>query len=53
MNTERYFIAVCIPNLHMDSETCPVANPVSCTMGNGSYLGVNFCRGVLLATHPF
>jgi len=33
-------------------QTGPVAHPASCTMGTGSFPGVNCGRGVLLATHP-
>ena len=30
----------------------PGAHPASCTMGTGSFLGVNYGRGVLLTIHP-
>ena len=33
-------------------QTCPVAHPASCTMGTGSFPGVNCGRDVLLTTHP-
>ena len=35
MNSELYFCAVGIPNLHTDGETGRGANTASCTMGNG------------------
>jgi hypothetical protein len=34
-------------------QTPPGVHPVSCKMGNGSFPGVKFGRGVLLTTHPF
>jgi hypothetical protein len=33
-------------------QTGPGANTASCKMGNGSFPGVKFSRGVLLTTHP-
>jgi len=33
-------------------QTGPGAHPASCTMGTGSFPGVNCGRGVLLTTHP-
>jgi len=33
-------------------QTGPEAHPASCTMGTGSFPGVNYGRGVLLTTHP-
>ena len=33
-------------------QTGPWAHPVSCTMGTGSFPGVNCGRNVLLTTHP-
>jgi hypothetical protein len=33
-------------------QTGPGAHPASCTMGTGSFLGVNCGQGVLLTTHP-
>jgi hypothetical protein len=33
-------------------QTGPGAHPTYCTMGTGSFLGVNCGRGVLLTTHP-
>jgi hypothetical protein len=33
-------------------QTDPGAHPASCTMGTGSFPGVNYGRGVLLTTHP-
>jgi hypothetical protein len=33
-------------------QTGPGAHPASCTMGTGSFLGVNCCRGVTLTSHP-
>jgi len=33
-------------------QTGPGANPASCTMGTGSFLGVKCGQGVLLNTHP-
>ena len=32
-------------------QTGPGAHPASCTMGTGSFPGVNYGRGVLLTTH--
>ena len=32
--------------------TGPEAHPASCTMGTGSFPGVNFGRGVTLTPHP-
>ena len=34
-------------------QTSPGAHPASCTMGNLSFPGVKYSRGVLLTTHPF
>jgi hypothetical protein len=34
-------------------QTDPGAHPTSCTMGNGSFPGVESGRGVTLTTHPF
>jgi len=33
-------------------QTGPGAHPAFCTMGTGSFLGVNCGRGVTLSTHP-
>ena len=33
-------------------QTGPVAHPVSCTIGTGSFTGVKCGRGVLLTAHP-
>ena len=33
-------------------QTGPEAHPASCTMGTGSFPGVNYGRDVLLTTHP-
>jgi hypothetical protein len=33
-------------------QTGPGAHPASCTIGTGSFPGVNYGRGVLLTTHP-
>ena len=33
-------------------QTGPEAQPASCTMGTGTFLGVKYGRGVLLTTHP-
>jgi hypothetical protein len=33
-------------------QTEPGAHPASCTMGTGSFKGVNYNRSVLLTTHP-
>ena len=33
-------------------QTGPGAHPASCTMGTGSFPGVQYDRGVLLTTHP-
>ena len=33
-------------------QTGPGAHPASCTMGTGSFRGVNYGRGVLLTTNP-
>jgi len=33
-------------------QTCPGAHPASCTMGTGSFQGVNSGRGVTLTPHP-
>ena len=33
-------------------QTGPGAHPASCTMGNGSFLGVKSGRGVALTPHP-
>ena len=33
-------------------QTGPGTHPASCTMGTGSFLGLKYCRGVLLITHP-
>ena len=37
------------PTVH----TVPGAHPTPCTMGTGSFPGVNYGGGVLLTTHPF
>jgi hypothetical protein len=34
-------------------ETCPGAHLASCTMGTGSFPGVESGRGVTLTPHPF
>jgi hypothetical protein len=34
-------------------QTGPVAHPASCTMGTGSFPGVESGRGVTLTPHPF
>jgi hypothetical protein len=34
-------------------QTGPGAHPASCTMGTGSFLGVESGRGVTLTPHPF
>jgi hypothetical protein len=34
------------------SKTGPGAHPASCTMGTGSFVGVEYGRGLLLITHP-
>ena len=34
-------------------QTGPGAHPASCTMGTGSFPGVNSGRGVTLTPHPF
>jgi hypothetical protein len=34
-------------------QTGPGAHPASCTMGTGSFPGVEGCRGVTLTPHPF
>ena len=33
-------------------QTGPGVHPASCTVGTGSFPGVNYGRGVLLTTHP-
>jgi hypothetical protein len=34
-------------------QTGPGSHPASCTMGTGSFLGVESGRGVVLTAHPF